>query len=144
MSDSFRDGEIKGVVIRKLAKANDPRGWLSELFRNDELEGEFFPTMAYISSTNPGVTRGPHEHRDQADLFCFIGPSNFKLRMWDNREGFGDVWLCDDGRRGPGESVVGACARGRGACVSKCRRDGRHRDQLSEPSLQRAGTKRGR
>jgi len=31
------------------------------------------------------VTRGPHEHVDQADLFCFIGPSNFKLRLWDNR-----------------------------------------------------------
>jgi dTDP-4-dehydrorhamnose 3,5-epimerase len=86
MSNSFRDGEIRGVVIRKLGKAVDSRGWLSELFRNDELDGEFIPTMAYISSTNPGVTRGPHEHRDQADLFCFIGPSNFKLRMWDNRE----------------------------------------------------------
>ena len=86
MSHSFRDGEIKGVIIRKLARAEDSRGWLAELFRRDELEGEFFPTMAYISSTNPGVTRGPHEHREQADLFCFIGPSNFKLRMWDNRE----------------------------------------------------------
>ena len=86
MCDSFRDGEIKGVVIRKLAKAEDSRGWLAEIFRKDELEGEFFPTMAYISSTNPGVTRGPHEHREQADLFCFIGPSNFKLRMWDNRK----------------------------------------------------------
>jgi dTDP-4-dehydrorhamnose 3,5-epimerase len=86
MSHSFRDGEIKGVVIRKLAKSQDSRGWLAEIFRNDELEGEFFPTMAYISSTNPGVTRGPHEHREQADLFCFIGPSNFKLRMWDNRQ----------------------------------------------------------
>jgi|SRR6185503_13355932 dTDP-4-dehydrorhamnose 3,5-epimerase len=86
MSDSFRDGEIKGVIIRKLAKAQDSRGWLAELFRNDELDGEFIPTMAYISSTNPGVTRGPHEHREQADFFCFIGPSNFKLRMWDNRE----------------------------------------------------------
>jgi dTDP-4-dehydrorhamnose 3,5-epimerase len=86
MSDSFRDGEIKGVLIRKLAKAQDSRGWLAELYRNDELDGEFIPTMAYISSTNPGVTRGPHEHREQADFFCFIGPSNFKLRMWDNRE----------------------------------------------------------
>jgi dTDP-4-dehydrorhamnose 3,5-epimerase len=86
MSHRFRDGEIKGVVIRKLSKAQDSRGWLAEIFRNDELEGEFFPTMAYISSTNPGVTRGPHEHREQADLFCFIGPSNFKLRMWDNRD----------------------------------------------------------
>ena len=86
MSDSFRDGEIKGVIVRKLAKAADSRGWLAELYRNDELDGEFFPTMAYISSTNPGITRGPHEHREQADFFCFIGPSNFKLRMWDNRE----------------------------------------------------------
>ena len=86
MSHSFKDGDIKGVVIRKLTKAVDSRGWLAEIFRNDELEREFFPTMAYISSTNPGVTRGPHEHREQADLFCFIGPSNFKLRMWDNRE----------------------------------------------------------
>ena len=86
MSYSFRDGEIKGVVIRKLSRAVDSRGWLAEIFRNDELEGEFSPTMAYISSSNRGVTRGPHEHREQADLFCFIGPSNFKLRMWDNRE----------------------------------------------------------
>lgn len=86
MSESFRDGEIKGVIIRKLAKAGDSRGWLAELFREDELDGEFCPTMAYISSTNPGVTRGPHEHREQADLFCFIGPSNFKLRLWDNRK----------------------------------------------------------
>ena len=86
MSDSFRDGEIKGVIIRKLPKAEDSRGWLTELFRKDELDEEFFPTMAYISSTNPGITRGPHEHLEQADLFCFIGPSDFKLRMWDNRE----------------------------------------------------------
>jgi len=41
-------------LIRKLAKAQDSRGWLAELFRNDELDGEFIPTMAYISSTKPG------------------------------------------------------------------------------------------
>ena len=76
---------IEDVVVRDLRKFRDERGWLSELFRKDDLEPEFFPVMAYISSTLPGVTRGPHEHQDQADLFCFIGPSNFKLRMWDNR-----------------------------------------------------------
>jgi dTDP-4-dehydrorhamnose 3,5-epimerase len=86
MPHGFREGEIKGVVVRKLNKAFDSRGWLAELFRKDDLADEFFPAMAYISSTNPGITRGPHEHVDQADLFCFIGPSNFKLRMWDNRE----------------------------------------------------------
>ncbi len=85
MSETFKQGEIKDVVVRDLRKFNDNRGWLAELFRHDELETEFYPAMAYTSSTNPGVTRGPHEHVDQADLFCFIGPSNFKLRLWDNR-----------------------------------------------------------
>jgi len=81
----FQPGEIKDVAVRDLRKFDDQRGWLCELFRNDELDTEFFPAMTYISSTNPGVTRGPHEHVDQADLFCFLGPSNFKLRLWDNR-----------------------------------------------------------
>src|ERR1043166_2025553 len=86
MPDRFRDGEIKGVVVNRLTKVFDSRGWLAELFRRDGLAEEFFPAMAYISATNPGVTRGPHEHVDQADFFCFLGPSNFKLRLWDNRE----------------------------------------------------------
>ena len=87
MSEAFKVGDIDGVVIRDLRKFTDSRGWLAELFRHDDLDPEFFPVMAYNSSTNPGVTRGPHEHVDQADLFCFIGPSNFKLRLWDNRPG---------------------------------------------------------
>jgi len=81
----FVAAPIEDVVVRDLRKFRDERGWLSELFRRDNLEPEFLPVMACISSTLPGVTRGPHEHQDQADLFCFIGPSNFKLRMWDNR-----------------------------------------------------------
>lgn len=85
MVDSFKTGDIKDVVVRDLRQFNDRRGWLVELFRHDELATEFFPAMCYISSTNPGVARGPHEHVDQADLFCFLGPSNFKFRMWDNR-----------------------------------------------------------
>jgi dTDP-4-dehydrorhamnose 3,5-epimerase len=83
--EHFRLGEIKDVVVRDLRKFNDRRGWLVELFRQDEIAAEFFPAMAYTSSTSPGVTRGPHEHVDQADLFFFLGPSNFKVRMWDNR-----------------------------------------------------------
>ncbi|WP_352431630.1 dTDP-4-dehydrorhamnose 3,5-epimerase family protein [Pyrinomonas sp.] len=82
----FKRGIIEGVIVRDLRKFVDERGWLAELFRHDELAAEFHPRMAYISATQPHVTRGPHEHRDQADLFCFIGPSNFKLRLWDNRK----------------------------------------------------------
>ncbi|HXF43511.1 MAG TPA: dTDP-4-dehydrorhamnose 3,5-epimerase family protein [Pyrinomonadaceae bacterium] len=82
---SFIDGEIADVVAYPLKKYFDNRGWLAELFRTDELEEEFHPVMSYISFTHPGVSRGPHEHIDQADLFCFIGPSTFELRLWDNR-----------------------------------------------------------
>ena len=84
--DIFTKGKIEDVVIYPIKKFVDERGWLAELFRHDELEEEFYPTMAYVSLTEPQVQRGPHEHNEQADLFCFIGPSNFKLRLWDNRE----------------------------------------------------------
>jgi dTDP-4-dehydrorhamnose 3,5-epimerase len=84
---AFVEGEIEDVVTYPLRIFHDERGWLSELFRNDEIAQEFHPEMAYISFTNPGVQRGPHEHVDQADLFCFIGPSTFNIRLWDNRRG---------------------------------------------------------
>ncbi len=79
-------GKIEDVVVYPLKKFVDDRGWLCELFRHDEIAEEFYPTMAYISITEPQTTRGPHEHVEQADLFCFLGTSNFKLRLWDNRE----------------------------------------------------------
>lgn len=81
----FTEGEIHDVVSYALKKFADERGWLAELFRHDEIAEEFYPVMAYISITEPNLQRGPHEHIDQADLFCFIGAGNFKLRMWDNR-----------------------------------------------------------
>ena len=81
----FHQGSIDGVIWKPLRKYQDGRGWLCELFRHDELPTEFHPAMAYISMTEPGVARGPHEHTDQADFFCFLGPSNFKMYLWDNR-----------------------------------------------------------
>ncbi len=89
----FQKGPIEGVEIKPLRKFVDERGWLAELWRNDELpDQEFRPVMSYISLTEPGVTRGPHEHEDQADLFCFIGPGNFKLCLWDNRPDSPTFW----------------------------------------------------
>lgn len=82
----FKRGKIRDVVVRAVGKLVDERGWLAELFRHDEMEAEYFPAMAYISATEPGVQRGPHEHVNQADFFVFIGPANFKLRLWDNRK----------------------------------------------------------
>lgn len=81
----FKNGDITGVEVRVLNKYTDERGWLMELFRHDELGSEYFPVMTYLSQTKPGVARGPHEHIDQADYFCFAGPSDFKVYLWDNR-----------------------------------------------------------
>lgn len=111
MSERFTIGDIHGVVVRDLRKFTDERGWLAELFRYDELDEEFYPAMAYISSTAPGITRGPHEHVEQADLFCFIGPSNFKLRMWDNRnesETFNHVMTLIAGQDSPKSVLIPA------------------------------------
>jgi dTDP-4-dehydrorhamnose 3,5-epimerase len=82
----FKKGKIHDVTVRTIGKFLDERGWLAELFRSDELPAELMPAMAYISMTQPGVARGPHEHVDQTDYFCFIGPANFKIYLWDNRE----------------------------------------------------------
>ena len=71
----FQDGDIEGVVFDKLTPYKDQRGWLIELYREDEVAREFHPVMGYMSMTHAGIARGPHEHRDQADLFCFLGPS---------------------------------------------------------------------
>ena len=82
----FKDGMIDGVIIKELKKFSDRRGWLMELFRHDELSENDHPVMSYISMTEPGIARGPHEHEEQSDLFCFLGPSDFKLYLWDNRK----------------------------------------------------------
>lgn len=78
-------GQIKGAVITRLQPHRDDRGWLSELFREDEIEAALQPAMAYVSMTYPGVTRGPHEHVDQTDIFGFVGPGVFRLKLWDAR-----------------------------------------------------------
>ena len=81
----FVDGPIEGVIFRPLKLHTDQRGWLAELYREDELPAPLHPVMAYVSETLPGVARGPHEHRDQTDYFAFIGPGEFLLYLWDAR-----------------------------------------------------------
>jgi len=76
---------IEDVIIKKLERRKDERGWLCEVWRRDE-RGHA-PAMAYISKTEPGVARGPHEHREQADCFIFTGPGNFRMHLWENRRG---------------------------------------------------------
>ena len=81
----FRDGPIHGLALVPLRRCEDHRGWLIELFREDELDSEHIPVMAYVSQTLPGEARGPHSHQEQSDLFGFFGPGDFDLYLWDAR-----------------------------------------------------------
>lgn len=107
----FKAGTIDAVVVKDLSKYKDQRGWLVELFREDEIERQFLPVMSYISETIPGVARGPHEHYNQADLFCFLGPSTFRVYLWDARKGmatFGNKMVFDAGEFQPKSVIIPA------------------------------------
>ena len=82
----FKKGEIEGVIVNQLTKFTDERGFLVETFRIDNLPSKHKPVMSYVSYTKPGISRGPHEHIKQTDIFCFLGPGNFRIRLWDNRQ----------------------------------------------------------
>lgn len=75
---------INDVIIKKINKYADERGWLAEVYRGDEIN--YQPIMAYVSITKSGVIRGPHEHIYQSDYFIFVGPGEFELHLWDKRE----------------------------------------------------------
>ncbi len=83
--ETFTEGPVDGVVFRPLETRADDRGWLVELYREDELPPENRPAMAYVSQTLPAVVRGPHHHLDQSDYFALIGPGEFTLYFWDIR-----------------------------------------------------------
>jgi dTDP-4-dehydrorhamnose 3,5-epimerase len=107
----FVEGPIPDVLVKELTRHRDHRGWLAELFRDDEIDVSLKPAMAYISETSPGVARGPHEHRHQADLFCFLGPSTFRLYLWDARtssESYGRKMVIEAGELQPRSVLVPA------------------------------------
>ena len=105
----FKKGEIEGVVIEKLIKFSDERGFLVESFRIDNLPDSLQPVMSYVSYTRPGIARGPHEHKGQTDIFCFMGPGNFRVKLWDNRKEsmtFGCCWEVVGGEDNPIRVIV--------------------------------------
>ncbi len=61
---------LEGIIIKQLDVFEDQRGWLVEIFREDDMA--FRPVMSYVSMTEPGIVRGPHEHHEQTDFFCFF------------------------------------------------------------------------
>lgn len=105
----FKRGKIEGVIIEQLTKFSDDRGYLVETFRIDNLSSKLRPVMSYVSYTKPGIARGPHEHMEQTDIFCFMGPGNFKIKLWDNRRSsktFGNYTELIGGKDNPIQVIV--------------------------------------
>ena len=76
---------IQGIEIRKLEKHADERGFLCELLRKDwSIFKEF--TMAYFSTTYPGVVRAWHRHSKtkQIDNMCIV-QGMAKIAVYDDR-----------------------------------------------------------
>ena len=102
------DGEIEGCTLTPLHTYKDDRGWLGEFFRKDELPAPLFPAMGYLSLTHSGVTRGPHEHVHQTDLFLFFS-GRFRLFLWDHRSGSptrGRRWVIEVGEAAPMRVII--------------------------------------
>jgi dTDP-4-dehydrorhamnose 3,5-epimerase len=76
---------IEGVKVKKLKVIPDERGRLMEMFRcDDELFIKF--GQVYLSTTYPGVVKGWHYHKLQADnIVCVKGM--LKLVLYDGRDG---------------------------------------------------------
>lgn len=100
---------LPGVRVEALPVFNDARGSLHELYRADEIPGEFKPVMACCSWSHPGLTRGPHQHVMQDDYFTFAGPSDFRVYLWDDRPGAAGAaqgWLINTGQNAPSRIYV--------------------------------------
>ena len=48
MAMTYVDGEIEGVLMKPLKAYHDSRGWLVEIFRDDELAESLQHVMMYV------------------------------------------------------------------------------------------------
>ncbi|MDP2659655.1 MAG: dTDP-4-dehydrorhamnose 3,5-epimerase family protein [Dehalococcoidia bacterium] len=75
---------IEGVVIKKLVRHADERGFLMEMLREDDEVFERFG-QTYVSLNYPGVVRAWHYHRRQTDHFVAV-KGMVKVALYDARE----------------------------------------------------------
>jgi len=75
---------ISGVLVKKLTRHCDERGYLMEVLRDDDHLLERFGQTTY-TLTYPGVIKAFHWHRKQHDLW-FIAMGQAKVVLHDLRE----------------------------------------------------------
>lgn len=80
------DVGVAGVRLLRLVPHADERGSLIETFRRAWLPGGGDMVQANLSISRPGVLRGLHFHRRQADYWCVLSGSAF-VALFDLRTG---------------------------------------------------------
>ena len=78
--------DIVGVQLFRLEPHADPRGSLTETYRRDWVGGGHEALQANLSWSRPGVLRGLHWHRRQADYWCVLS-GIAHVALVDLREG---------------------------------------------------------
>ena len=68
---------MKKVI--KLEKKEDPRGWLTEIFKEELPIGQ-----VYVFTSKPGVIRGNHWHERKDEWFCCLH-GKVKITLIDRR-----------------------------------------------------------
>ena len=76
---------IEGVMVKKLVKHCDDRGFFAELIRDDEPELLSRFGQASWSMSYPGVIKAFHYHEKQDDLW-FFPSGNAQVILYDLRE----------------------------------------------------------
>lgn len=64
---------MKDIKIKKLDIKRDERGWFAEIVRNEDLNDTSKPLgQLYVTTANPGQTKGKHYHTRKTEWFCVI------------------------------------------------------------------------
>lgn len=75
---------IQDVVVKKLKRIKDDRGFLMEILRsNEEIFDQF--GQCYVTQVLPGIVKGWHYHKKQYDHFCCLA-GTAKVVLYDGRE----------------------------------------------------------
>jgi len=84
---------IEGVKVKKLKVVPDERGRLMEMLRADD---EFFVKFGqvYMTTAYPGVVKGWHYHKVQADNMVIV-KGMMKIVLYDGREE-NVIWVISD------------------------------------------------
>ncbi len=75
---------IDGVRMKNLRIIPDERGRLMEILRNDDEMFEKFGQV-YVTTAYPGVVKGWHYHKVQADNMCVV-KGMMKIVLYDARK----------------------------------------------------------